>query len=81
MSLAKKFYLVRVADDYYYSLITDAQVDPNTVFFTLAEAEEAMKTNRGDTLFVAPGEHLVTEQITWDKSQTKIKGLGGPNQR
>ena len=56
-------------------------IDAGRIFFTLAEAEESLKSNQGDTLYVCPGEHLVTSQITWDKHQTRIVGLGGPNQR
>ena len=39
-----------------------------------------MTTNQGDTLLVYPGDHVQTASITWDKDQTRIVGVAGPNQ-
>ena len=40
-----------------------------------------MTTLQGDTLCVMPGDHVQTASLTWDKDDTRIIGMGVPNQR
>jgi hypothetical protein len=81
-TIGENFYLVKTksVSDHYYSQLQKKAPGAN-IFSTLEAAEDAMTGDRTDTLKVFPGEHLVTESITWDKNQTIIKGMGGPNQR
>lgn len=83
VGIGESFYLVPAdsSTSLYRSLLADRGVNMANVFSSLVYAEDAMKANRGDTLFVFPGDHAVTASITWDKSQTNIVGVGSPNQR
>jgi hypothetical protein len=78
----ENFHLVKAKTtaDLYYELLRRKGVSKDRIFATLALAEAAMTSDQGDTLYVWPGDHLVTESITWDKDNTRIIGAGGPNQ-
>lgn len=76
------FYLVKNrTTDVYYNLLLERRVPEDQIFTTIATAEDAMTAGRNDTLFVYPGDHIVTSSITWDKSMTNIVGVGSKNQR
>lgn len=83
MGRGEAYYLVPATSStsLYRSHLEANGVSPTKMYTTLAAAEDAMLANRGDTLFVFPGEHLVTSSITWDKKDTNIVGLGSKNQR
>ena len=72
------FHLFADVTDYYYHI--KRGVKRGHAFITLAEAEDAMVSDRGDTLIVYPGDHVQTASLTWDKDNTAIIGAGSPNQ-
>lgn len=76
------FHLVKskVGTDLYYEALQAKGINDKYIFATLATAEDAMVGDRGDTLYVWPGDHLVTASITWDKNNTRIIGCGSENQ-
>jgi hypothetical protein len=75
------FYLAKSSSQY-LTMLQDVHRVPDANLFTdLKTAEAAMVANRGDVLLVFPGDHIVTESITWDKSNTSIIGVGSRNQR
>lgn len=51
-----------------------------TIYATPTAAEDAMVAYRNDVMLVAPGAYDGTASIGWDKAQSHIIGLGGPNQ-
>jgi len=83
MGRGEAYYLVPATSStsLYRSWLEANGLDPTKMFLTAATAEDAMKANRGDTLFILPGDHAVTASITWDKSNTNIVGVGSVNQR
>ncbi len=83
VGMGESFYLVpaQSANYRYWDWLVSSGVNPSNMFTSLASAENAMQANRGDTLFVYPGDHAVTASITWDKSNTNIVGVGSKNQR
>jgi hypothetical protein len=83
MGNGEAYYLVpdTSSTSLYREMLLSRGLDPTKMYTTLAAAEDAMKANRGDTLYVYPGEHAVTSSITWDKNNTNIVGLGSKNQR
>jgi len=52
-----------------------------TALQTLAAAESTCVAARNDTVLVSPENVLVPTEIAWDKDNTHIFGLGGPNTR
>lgn len=52
-----------------------------TALQTLAAGESTLTAEQNDTLLVAPENVLVPTEIAWDKDNTHIFGLGGPNTR
>lgn len=52
-----------------------------TAVQTLAAAESTCVEARNDTVLVSPENVLVPTEIAWDKDNTHIFGLGGPNTR
>ena len=67
------------ATSQYRTQLQSMGVDP--IEETIAAAEAKMVTSRNDVMLVAPGAYLVTAELEWDKSQTHLLGLGGPNQK
>ena len=51
------------------------------MFTDIKSAYAKMEAYRGDTLLVYPGTYLSTESLAWAKADTKIIGVGSPNQR
>lgn len=78
----ESFHLVKAktTSDLYYELLRRKGVPKDRIFATLLLAEAALTSDQGDTLYVWPGDHLVTASITWDKDNTRIIGVGSPNQ-
>jgi len=56
-------------------------VDEGDMYTDIVPAEDALVANRNDVLLVMPGAYTMTASLTWDKDQTHMIGLGGPNQR
>lgn len=83
MPVGDFFFLVPAASatSQYRTWLNSLKVPQSKMFTDLATAYAAMSANRGDVLYVMPGDHAVTAAVTWDKDQTVIQGLGGPNQR
>lgn len=65
----------------YHLWLLDNRIDTAHIHATLAAGEDALVANRNDVLCIFPGDHTITAGITWDKSQTHMIGLGGPNMR
>lgn len=83
MGRGEAFYLVpdTSSTSLYRDWLLSKGLDPTKMYTSFATAEDAMKSNRGDTLYIFPGDHAVTSAVTWDKNQTNIVGVGGVNQR
>jgi hypothetical protein len=64
----------------YRSKLISNGVAGDHLFSTLAAAENAAIASRNDVVCVLPGSYTVTASLTWDKNQTHLVGLGGPNQ-
>jgi hypothetical protein len=74
-------YLVKENSAYYSWLRDDLKVNAAEIHFALDAGENALTANRNDVLLVMPGAYAITASIAWDKSQTHLIGLGGPNQK
>jgi hypothetical protein len=73
--------VIKADTDEYYKMLTKRGVSRGSIYDSVAEAEDAMVSNRGDVMLVFPGDHAVTSEIAWDKNQTYVIGCGGVNQR
>lgn len=51
----------------------------NSALKTVAAGESMLVTGRNDNLRLLPGMYPVTSEIAWDKDNTHIIGLAGPN--
>ena len=74
-------FLVGEDTSYYSWLRDDLRQDPALMHFTLQSAYDNATANRNDVVLVMPDDYTLTAQVDWNKSQTHILGLGGPNQR
>lgn len=76
------FHLVTAKNstDTYYSQLTELGVDDGAIFSALSTAYDAMRTLKGDTLCIYPGDHVQTASLTWDKDDTRVVGMGSANQ-
>jgi len=54
-------------------------VDDDDLHTTLALGEDKLVAYRNDVLLAMPGAYLETASLAWDKANTHIIGLGGPN--
>ena len=72
-------FLVKAASAYYSWLRDDMRVNPSLIHYTLAEGEDALTASRNDCLLVYPGAYDETAELAWDKANTHLIGLGGPN--
>ena len=54
-------------------------VSSGDIFTSLSAAEAATVAYRNDVVLVAPGAHVETVELDWDKAWTHILGLSGPN--
>jgi len=73
-------FLVEDASEY-HDWLKYLGVKNDHIHTTVVAAEDALTADRNDVLCVTPGDYAVTSAIAWDKDQTHIVGLGGPNQR
>jgi len=78
--IGKIFYLVE-ADSAYETILLENGVKSSEMANSLAAGEDLLTTDRNDVLFALPGVYTETATTTWDKNQTHLIGLGGPNQR
>lgn len=53
---------------------------PGTALKTMAAAESTMVKEQNDHLMLAPGAYPITTELDWDKDNTHIFGMDGPNQ-
>lgn len=72
-------FLVKAASAYYSWLRDDMRVNPSLIHYSLADGEDALTGDRNDVLAVYPGTYTETVMTTWDKRNTHLIGLGGPN--
>ena len=81
-NFGKSHYLIPAdsATSLYRNWLVSNGVNAADIHLTLTAAEDAMAADRGDILFVFPGDHVQTVSMTWDKSNTIIQGVGSPNQ-
>lgn len=81
IGVGEMFFLVtaKTSADAYYTLLAEKRIPDSKIFTTLATAEDAMTGSRNDVLFVYPGLHTQITEVGWDKSNTHLVGLGGPN--
>ena len=82
IGIGKIFFVVteKTSTDAYYALLRENKVDENTIFTTVNAAYAATTTARNDTVFVFPGVHTLSADLTWANAHTHLVGLGGPNQ-
>jgi len=52
-----------------------------TALATIAAGYATMTGDQNDTLFALPGAYAPIASLAWDKNQTHLIGVGGPNQR
>lgn len=64
---------------YYSYLRDDCRMNPYLIHHSIAAGEDALTASRNDVLCVFPGAYLETAELDWDKAQTHMVGLGGPN--
>ncbi len=78
-----QFHLVKSkSNDLYYTKLRQvAGVEDGRIFTTLPSAYTNLTSSQGDVLYVWPGDHVITAQVTWAKSDTSIIGVGTVNQR
>jgi len=77
-----QFHLVKnKSTDLYYKRLRSLDVDDSRIFPTLSAGYAALTSDRGDKLYVYPGDHVQTAQLTWAKNDTKLIGVGSENQR
>lgn len=67
------------ASSQYKTWLTDQLGINEHVYATPAEAEAAMVAYRNDVMLVMPGAYDATAELAWDKAQSHMIGLGGPN--
>lgn len=72
-------YLVGATSEYYSWLRDDLKQEPSKIHFTLQDGEDALTSGRNDVLLVYPMALDVDTEVDWDKSNTHMIGLGGPN--
>jgi len=72
-------FLVKVDSAYYSWLRDDLRVNPSKIHYSLAAGEDALVASRNDCLLVYPGAYDETAELAWDKANTHLMGLGGPN--
>lgn len=72
-------FVCSVTSAYYSWLRDDMQVNPSKIHFSIAAGEDALTASRNDVLLVYPGAYLESAELDWDKNQTHMVGLGGPN--
>jgi len=67
-------------DTQYYSwLRDDLRMPVSQIHHTVTAAEDACVASRNDVVLVYPGAYDEAAEIDWDKAQTHLVGLGGPN--
>jgi hypothetical protein len=69
------------ATSQYRTFLRDMGVGYGDMFTSLAAGYAALTEDRNDVLLAFPGTYTSTASLAWDKSQTHLIGVGGPNQR
>jgi hypothetical protein len=77
--LGQPRFVVKVDSAYYSFLRDDLKMDTSIVHHSLQEAEDACTSARNDVILVYPGAYLESAELAWDKTNTHIVGLSGPN--
>jgi len=72
-------FLVKVDSAYYSWLRDDMRVNPSLIHYSLADGEDALTAARNDCLLVYPGAYDEAAELAWDKANTHLIGLSGPN--
>jgi len=63
----------------YRTQLESNNVSSGDIFTTLALTEAALVAYRNDIALIMPGAYLETAELDWDKNNTHIMGLAGPN--
>ena len=72
-------YLRNNADTYGDWLRDDLKVDPYFIHTTLARAYAHLTAGRNDVICVTPGAPLESAGLAWDKANSHLVGMSGPN--
>lgn len=72
-------FVVKEASAYYSWLRDDLKMPAAKIHHTVTAGEDALTASRNDVLCVYPGAYDETAEIAWDKANTHLVGLGGPN--
>lgn len=75
----KVFHMVDTSSAYYTTLV-NMGVPTNDIVTNLVDAKALMTTDRGDNLLIHPGTYVSTASLTWDLNDTRLIGVGSPNQ-
>lgn len=75
----KTFFLIDSTSNY-YTRLRDMGVATNVIVSSLSEGEALMTSDQGDNLLVLPGTYTSTASLTWDIADSRIIGVGSPNQ-
>ena len=74
-------YLVtsRASTNLYYEKLRTNGISGDDIFITLQTAFDACTSGQNDVIAVTPGAHAVTAELAWNKNNTHMIGLAGPN--
>lgn len=68
----------KTSSDIYYNWLRQNKVPDGSIFATLNLAYADAVTGRNDTIFIFPGVHTLSADLTWAKAHTHLYGVGGP---
>jgi len=69
----------KASTNLYYKKLNEAGIPDNEIFTTLATAFAATTASQNDVVAATPGAYDETAELAWNKAQTHLVGLGGPN--
>lgn len=75
----KAKYLVASATDDSSAFLRERGVATGDIFTDLATAVAQLRSGYNDTLYVMPGDHVITAEVNITQNQVRIIGMGGPN--
>lgn len=72
-------FVTSVTSQYYAWLRDDLRINPSKIHYSIAAGEDALTASRNDVLLVTPGAYAESAELDWDKANTHMVGLSGPN--